>query len=96
MKALTLKQGHLAHLSPPGAGVRGEECASSVELGKSHSQADRCLTLSHSRLHLRCRSAGPRDTPVHAGRFVHACLCAGRVCVKDEAGRKPIPDAAVG
>lgn len=76
MKAI-LKQGRLAHLSPPGAGVRGQECASSVELGKSHSQADRCLTLSDSRLHLRCRSAGPLDAPVHEGY-----LCT-HVCVQD-------------
>lgn len=73
MKALILIPGHVAHLSPPGAGVRGQECASSVELGKSHSQADRCLTLSDSRLHPRW----PRDAPVHAG---HLCT---HVCVRD-------------
>lgn len=33
--------------------VCDKECATSVELGKSHSQTDRCLTLSH----LRCRAA---------------------------------------
>lgn len=27
------------------------------------------------------------------GAFAYACLCTVHVCVKDEAGRKPIPDA---
>lgn len=75
-KVLRLKPGHLSHLSPPGAGVccacvcvYEEECTSSAELGKSHSETDTCLTLSDSNLHL----PSPRDMPIHTGACVWVC-----------------------
>lgn len=41
----------------------------------------------------------PRDMPIHTRACVRVCVCAFlctvHVCVKDEAGRKPIPDALV-
>lgn len=88
MKALIVKHGHLPHLSPPGAGVCDKACATSVELGKSHSESDRCLTLSRPGAALP-----PSGRAATHGLFVYACLCTVHVCVKDEAGRKPIPDA---
>lgn len=56
-----------------------KECGSSVELGKSQSETDRCLTLSH----LRCRAAALGTRRYTRGVRVRmsvyrACLCQRR------------------
>lgn len=60
--------------------VCDKECTSSVELGKSHSETDRCLTLSDSRSHLRCRSAALGTRRYTRGVCVRMPVDSTRLC----------------
>lgn len=59
--------------------VCDKECATSVELGKSHSQSDRCLTLSHLRCHAAALGTRRHTRGVRVRMSVYsACLCQRR------------------